>query len=115
MEHEHRASLPEPVRSLWERLKALDDGIASQLEAESPTDENRVAEDRSDALRRLCEEIAKLPDIRLREQLLTTLLQGNTRLYARGVQALSDAGAQSAAGVLQRRAIKAYGVQDDAV
>lgn len=106
-----RASLSEPVLSLWERLDVLDDEISSQLEAESSADENRIAEDRSDALRRLCEEIAKLPDIRLREQLLTTLLEGNTRLYARGVQALSDAGAQSAAGALQRRAIKAYGVQ----
>ena len=112
MEHEVRASLPEPVRSLWERLEALDDGIASQLEAESPADENRIAEDRSDALRMLCEEIAKLPDVHLREYLLTELLEGNNRLYARGVQALSDAGAQSAAGALQRRAIKAYGVQD---
>jgi hypothetical protein len=106
------ANLTEPVLSLWQRLQTLDGGISGQFEAESPSNENSVAEDRSLVLRMLCEEIAKLPDIRLRERLLTELLEGNTLLYAQGVQALSDAGAQSVAGALQRRAIKAYGVQD---
>ena len=112
MEQDVRASLTEPVLSLWQRLQTLDGGISGQLEADSPSNENSIAEDRSLVLRMLCEEIAKLPDVHLREYLLTELLEGNNHLYARGVQALSDAGAQSAAGALQRRAIKAYGVQD---
>jgi len=107
-----RASLTEPVLSLWQRLQALDGGISGQFDAESPSNDNSLAEDRSRVLRMLCEEIAKLPDVRLRERLLMELLEGNTLLYARGVQALSDAGVQSVAGARQLRAIKAYGVQD---
>lgn len=112
MEHDAHARLTEPALSLWRHLQALDGGISGQLDGESPSNENGIAEDRSVVLRMLCEEIAKLPDVHQREHLLTELLEGNNRLYARGVQALSDAGAQSAAGALQRRAIKAYGAQD---
>lgn len=112
MEQDIRACLPESVLVLWEQIDALDRVIEAYIEGEASEELGIVTGQRSAALRTLCEEIARLADVRLREQLLARLLDENTRLYARGAQALSDAGVQSATGALQRRAIRAYGVQE---
>ena len=73
-----------------------------------------MALERSALLREFCEALDALDQPALREEAVRALLADNDSLLEIGERELSLAAGESAAGVRQRRAITAYGAQENA-
>lgn len=115
MATELRERLPESLRVQWDRLAELAGLVSSFIPRENDSSLETMALERSDLLPKFCAALDALDNPALREEAVRALLAGNGTLLEIGERELSLAARQSAAGVRQRRAITAYGAQENTV
>lgn len=115
MATELRERLPESLRVRWDRLAELAGLVSSFIPRENDSSLETMALERSALLHEFCDALDALDNPALREETVRALLADNDSLLEIGGRALSLAAGQSVAGVRQRRAITAYGAQENSL